>query len=210
VPALVTLPEARPVLWPLRPVESARRSVVPRDGRVVVTVEHAVLRGVTTEMLTWWYGHIAGTMSYAGREYPRFQVWHPLDHISYTVLGPEAHGVVTRGARLRVVEALGRDPRQLVDIRVDVEELCDGRAVTAKRIAGNGIVRLENEFMPATGGSSQVSRLTIGDTTPAGRLLFNRVAQRRAFPPERIVPWIRHHVEEIGNLEHFLPDLFHS
>ena len=106
----LTVPDARPVLWPLRPVESARRTVTTRDGRLVVTVEHAVLRGVTTEMLTWWFGHVSGTMRYAGREYPRYLVWHPLDHVSYTVLGPDPHGAVIRGSRLHIVEALGRDP----------------------------------------------------------------------------------------------------
>jgi hypothetical protein len=28
-----------------------------------------------------------------------------------------------------------------------------------------------------------------------------------ASPEERITPWITHHIEEIGNLENFLPDL---
>jgi hypothetical protein len=50
--------------------------------------------------------------------------------------------------------------------------------------------------------------LTIGDTTLLARAFLNRVARRRAFPETRIDPWIRHHIEEIGNLEHFLPDLY--
>jgi hypothetical protein len=50
--------------------------------------------------------------------------------------------------------------------------------------------------------------MRIGDTGPLGRLLFNHIAHRRAFPPRRIRPWIRHHIEEIGNLENFLPGLF--
>jgi hypothetical protein len=34
------------------------------------------------------------------------------------------------------------------------------------------------------------------------------VARRRAFPPEKLTAWTRHHIEEIGNLENFLPALF--
>jgi hypothetical protein len=89
-----------------------------------------------------------------------------------------------------------------------VAELAAGRAVIAKRILGTALVRLENEFADGPAGATYVSRLTIGDGTPLGRLLLNRVAQRRAFPSRRIGPWIRHHVEEVGNLENFLPGLF--
>lgn len=66
------IPPPRPVLWPLRPVQSARTRVGELDGRTVVTIEHAPLPGVTAEMLTWWYGHVPGTMEYAGATYPRY------------------------------------------------------------------------------------------------------------------------------------------
>jgi hypothetical protein len=69
-------------------------------------------------------------------------------------------------------------------------------------------VRLENEFTDSPDGATYLSRLTLGDHTTLGRLLLNQVARGRAFPPRRIQPWVRHHVEEIGNLPHFLPDLF--
>jgi hypothetical protein len=50
--------------------------------------------------------------------------------------------------------------------------------------------------------------MTLGDDTLPGRLLLNRVARTRAFPPSKLERWIRHHIEEIGNLENFLPTLF--
>jgi DAPG hydrolase PhiG domain len=88
------LPARRPVLWPLRPQDSARVSRSDDGGRRVVTIEHAALTGVTAEMLTWWYGHVPGTMPYADGMYPRYLVWHPLDHISYEV---ENNGAVVGG-----------------------------------------------------------------------------------------------------------------
>jgi hypothetical protein len=103
------LPPPRPLLWPLRPVQSARWSVTEDHGRVVVTVEHAPLAGVTTEMLRWWYRHVPGRMTYAGRTWPRYLVWHPLDHIGYQVVRPGATGGVGPGAGLHITEALGRD-----------------------------------------------------------------------------------------------------
>jgi DAPG hydrolase PhiG domain len=201
------LPPPRPVLWPLRPRESARVSVAAGDGRVVVTIEHAPLHEVTAEMLAWWFRHVPGTMAYAGGTYSRYEVWHPLDHISYTLVRPDPHGAIGPGAELRITEALGRNLDNLIDIRVTVEEFGDGRSVVVKRVMGAALVRLENEFQTEPAGARYVSRMTIGDTTPLGRRILNRIAHRRAFPPKRIEPWIRHHIEEIGNLEHFLPDL---
>jgi hypothetical protein len=204
------LPSPRPVLWPLRSADSARHHISSYEGSVVVTIEHAALPGVTPEMLRWWYGHVPGTMTYAGQTYPRYLVWHPLDHISYDVERPAPGdgGAVAAGARLHITEAPGRDLDNLLDIRVGVEALEEGRAVIGRRVAGTAVVRLENEFSSATEGARYVSRMTIGDTTALGRLVVNQVAHRRAMPPRLVGPWMRHHIEEIGNFPNFLPDLF--
>jgi hypothetical protein len=206
--ATATLPPPRPMLWPLRPVESADHRITEDSGQLVITIMHAPLRGVTAEMLRWWYRHVPGTMTYAGETWPRYLVWHPLDHISYDVVRPAPVGRVGPGAELHIVEALGRDPANKLDIRLRVEEIGEGRAVIAKRVLGTGIVRLENEYADSPAGATYVARMRIGDHGPLGRLLLNHVARHRAFPPRRIQPWIRHHIEEIGNLENFLPELY--
>ena len=201
-----TLRAPRPVLWPLRPQDSARVSRTDDSGRKVVTIEHAPLADVTAEMLAWWYRHVPGKMSYAGRMYPRYLVWHPLDHISYDV--ENNGGTVEAGSRLHIVEALGRDLNSVLDIHVTVERVDERSAVISRRVFGSSVVRLENEFESSSAGAKYVTRMTLGDDTLPGRLLLNRVARTRALPPPKLERWIRHHIEEIGNLEHFLPTLF--
>lgn len=112
------------------------------------------------------------------------------------------------GAHLHITEALGRDLAQLIDIHVKVETIGTEGAIIAKHVLGTSMVRLENEFEPRDGGTRYVTRLTLGDTTALGRLALNRMARTRAFPPAKLAAWIRHHVEEIGNLDNFLPGLF--
>jgi hypothetical protein len=203
--AAPSLPPPRPVLWPLRAPETAGVSI--SDGTVlVVQVDHAPLPGVTAPMLAWWYAHVAGSMTYAGEVLPRYLVWHPLDHVSYEVLGGD--GTVTEGTRLHLTEVLQRDPAQLVDLRVVVEELSARRAVIGRRVLGTSLVRLENDFADGAAGATYRSTLTVGDDSALGRYVLNRVARTRAFPTGRVQAWIRHHVEEIGNLEHFLPELY--
>jgi hypothetical protein len=204
--SLSTLPAPRPVLWPLRPQESARVERTDDSGRRIVTIEHAPLTGVTPEMLTWWYGHVPGTMEYAGGTYPRYLVWHPLDHVSYEI--ENGAGPVGPGSKLHIVEALGRDLATVLDIHVTVEGMTERSAVISRRIAGSSVVRLENEFESSNAGVRYVTRMTLGDNTLPGRLLLNGVARTKAMPPAKLERWIRHHIEEIGNLEHFLPTLF--
>lgn len=170
-----------------------------------MTIAHAPLEQVTPEMLAWWYTHVSGTMSYAGRTWPRYLVWHPLDHIAYDVTSP---GEVSAGTRLHVTEALGRDPEMLLDLHLTVETVDDEAAIFTKRVLGSSVVRLVYEFTAIRAGCQYTTHLTIGDTKPLGQLFLNSHAHRKLFPPAKLAAWIRHHVEEIGNLENFLPDLF--
>jgi hypothetical protein len=195
---------ARPVVWALRPLESAAVSVSSDDSRTLVTIAHAPLEQVTPEMLAWWYTHVSGTMTYAGGTWPRYLVWHPLDHIAYDVW-PE--GKVEPGTRLHLVEALARDPELMVDLHATLESVDVDGAVICKQALGSSLVRIENEFTATHGGCQYTTHLIIGDTTPHGQLLLNRFAHR-LLPQPKLTAWIRHHVEEIGNLENFLPDLF--
>jgi hypothetical protein len=199
------LPAPRPVLWPLRPLESAAVSNSSDDSRTLVTINHAPLEQVTPEMLAWWYTHVPGDMRYAGSTWPRYLVWHPLDHISYEATTP---GPIGPGTRLHIKEALGRDPSMLLDLEVMVETVDSQSAVITKRLLGSSLVRLENEFTRTRSGCRYTTHLTIGDTTPLAHLFLNRTAHNRAFPQPKLTAWIRHHVEEIGNLENFLPDLY--
>lgn len=193
VPASMTAP--LPVLWALRPVESAQVNILRRDGVTVVDIQHAPLRGVTPSMISWWYRHLDGDMTYAGVTCSRFLVWHPLDHL----------GCEVDGARLHLTEALQRDPANALDLRVEITERQDNRVVIAKEVAGTSVVRMVNEFTSSPFGARFATTVTIGDDSRLGRVALNRMAHRRA--GRRIQPWIRHHIEEIGNLENFLPEL---
>jgi hypothetical protein len=61
---VIELPAPRPVLWPLRPTETAAvADDLLTDGRRRITVRHAELVGVTPRMLAWWLGHVVGEMA---------------------------------------------------------------------------------------------------------------------------------------------------
>jgi hypothetical protein len=206
------LPPARPVLWSLRPMASADvTDEVLGTGQRRITIRHAPLHGVTPEMLSWWYGgNIVGTMSYGGQRWPRYLVWHPLDHISYEILGAQDGGPVGPGTRIRVREAFQRDPRNILDVTVEVVKLDDTRAIIARRVPGGHVLRLTNEFAPVAQGTVYMSQMEIGAPSLLGRLGLNHLIRRRILPGSGALAWARHHIEEIGNLENFLPRLWEA
>jgi hypothetical protein len=127
--------------------------------------------------------------------------------------------------RQRHIDVLKIAPRSAITVHVGQRRhapllarggLARVTAVTARRRL-RGIVTQSFALLAldrtAAGASPAAAAFLVaarcaGDNSPLGRLLLNRVAHRRAFPPTRIRPWTRHHIEEIGNLENFLPDLF--
>jgi hypothetical protein len=206
----VALPPARPVLWPLRPLASAAIHIDERDdGSRHIEIRHAVLAGVTQRMLTWWYGHIDGDMEYAGGVWPRYLVWHPLDHIAYAAVRVPGHSAVSVGARLHLQEALQREPSRRLDLPVNGERLDEAEATISRQVGGRTVMRLVNRFEAVSGGTRCTSRMTIGlqAGSHAMRRLVNRVLRAKVLPGAMATHWVQHHIEEVGNLENFLPSL---
>lgn len=204
---MIELPPPRPLLWSLRSRDTARIADNRlADGRRRITIEHAELRGITPVMLDWWYHNVEGEMDYAGGRWPRYCVWHPLDHISYTVT-KRINGKVGPGTRLHIREVFQRKPENLLDLRAEVESIDTDAAIIRKRLAGVTVLRLVNRFISTTIGTRYTTEMTIGITGPLGHLI-NPLLRRRILGGARGQAWMRHHVEEIGTLEHFLPDLY--
>jgi hypothetical protein len=202
------VPPPRPVLWPLRPLCSADIDIREGpDGRRCITICHAELDGVTPDMLAWWFAHVDGEMDYAGGRWPRYLVWHPLDHISYRVVTHATEGAVASGARLHIREAFQRARSNLLDVTVEVERIDPGAAIIRRQLLGLTVARLVNRFEPTRAGARYVSELTIGADGIAGQLGFNRAVRARVLPGDMALAWARHHVEEVGNLEYLLPQL---
>lgn len=178
-------------------------------GRLVLTIEHELLAGVTPPMLDWWFRHIGGDMELDGRMYPRYRVWHPRDHIRWELAEGDPHRVGV-GARFRIVEAFARNPAWLVDSVETVTKLDETGIRLERRILGSDVFSLEHWFQPADGGTRYRSRMELGADTAFGRLLFNRLIRPRVFPDAMGRAWLKHNVEEVGNFERFLPQLFAS
>jgi hypothetical protein len=206
---MMKLPAPLEFGWQMKPLESATTTLnhLP-DGRIELTIIHDVLKGITPHMLYWWFTHIAGEMDYQGKRYSRYRVWHPKDHIYWALAKPGPNGKAQAGAVFRIVEAFGRNPDFHIDVQEVVEKLDETGIRLSNRRAGFEVSNLEHTFTPVAGGTLYRSRMTIGTEYPLLRGLFNHYLRPRVFSDEMARAWLKHNVEEVGNFEFFLPELY--
>jgi hypothetical protein len=219
-----SLPTPLTCPWPLKPLSSAKTRLSHlSDGRLELTIKHDLIRGVTREMLAWWFCHIDGTMDYMGQTVPRYRVWHPRDHIFYKDLTTAADGSGSAGTLRHIVEAFDRNLNYLVNIVDRVVKLDETGILLSTEQAGITlgsfqspiiplgleVVTLQHDFIAAPTGTRYESRMLAGRDTLFGKLLLNR-----GLLPWLVIDdamgqaWLRHNVEEVGNLERFLPQLY--
>jgi hypothetical protein len=197
-----------PAIHPLRTTDTAR-STFRELGRhrLRVTIDHAPLDGVTPEMLLWWFGHLGGTMAYAGGEHPRYRVWHPFDHVDWQLARPAPDGGAGEGARFRIVENLGADPAMGIDTVDRVEKLDETGIRLVLRLAGVPFFQLEHTWSQGRGRTHYVSVLDLGARSRWARPV-NAYLRAKVFRPGMERAWVKHNIEEVGLLEHFLPGLW--
>ncbi len=197
--------------WQMKPLESAKTTLhyLP-DGRLELTIIHDVLKGITPPMLYWWFTNIAGEMDYQGKRYLRYRIWHPKDHLHWSLAKPGPNGKAEAGAVFRIVEAFGRDPDFRIDVQEVVEKLDETGIRLSHRRGGFEVSNLEHTFTPVAAGTLYRSRMTVGAEHPLLRGLFNHYLRPHVFPEEMARAWLKHNIEEVGNFEFFLPELYAS
>ncbi|MGQ0656130.1 MAG: DAPG hydrolase family protein [Betaproteobacteria bacterium] len=178
------------------------------DGRLYLRIRHDVLRGVTPRMLVWWFSNLEGDIELDGRVWPRYQIWHPIDHVSIRYVRRRPDGSVGPGAQLHIREVFGGNPDYLVDIVSTIEKLDETGFVHGPSLLGTQMARLEYRFTPVQAGTLYENSITIGPRLTAARGLFNTLIRPRVFSDDKARAWLKHNVEEVGNLQYFLPGLY--
>jgi len=200
---------ALPVLYPLRSVDTATVQFTEYPhGRCRITIDHRPLAGVTHAMLLDWFTHLGGTMSYGRQTVDRYRAWHPIDHIRWELWRPAPSGGAAEGARFHIVEAFGARPEYTVDEVARVEKLDQTGIRLVLRVAGIPVFQLEHTWSAGADGAHYVTVLDLGVRTP---LLgpVNRVIRWR-FSDDKARAWVKHNIEEVGQLEYLLPQLAES
>jgi hypothetical protein len=200
---------SRPVLYSLRPVESAAVQFIDAPHhRRRVTIDHRPLSGVTPAMLLDWFTHLGETMRYGGEVIDRYLAWHPIDHIQWELARPAPTGAAADGARFRMVEAFGGRPEYRIDEVARVEKLDETGIRLVKRIGGVPVFQLEHTWSAGVDGAHYVTVMDLGVRSPLLSVVNKLLCQR--FPDDKVRAWVQHNIEEVGQLEYLLPALASS
>lgn len=204
-----TLPEPLDFQWKMKPPESARTNfhLLPNDS-FELTIEHDPIKGVTPKMLDWWFRNIGGDMVYQGKTYSRYRVWHPIDHIHWALAAPAPDGSVGQGSEFHIVEAFNANMDWLIDSIEHVEKLDETGIRLVLRKLGTEVFRLEHWFEPHPEGTLYRSRMQVGAENTFGMLIFQPLVRPFIFTEEMGYAWLKHNIEEVGNFEFFLPELY--
>lgn len=204
------LPELREFGWELKSFENAHSTVTHLpDGRTLFEVDHPPVRDVTAEMLTWWYGVYADlTLVIDGDTYPAFLVSHPQDHISLGSEKAAPDGPLKAGDFVNIQEAYQRNPKFALDERLEVVALDGQRFALKATRRGVTVADLEFRFEDGPEGAKFTNLLTVGVESGWLKPLVNRVMIPWLYYEDKNYAWVLHTVEEVGNFENFLPEIF--
>jgi hypothetical protein len=197
------LPPERDFGWKMKPLESAKTSfTIEESGAFKLTIEHSPICGVTPKMLLWWFQNLGGEMTYKGKTYPKYLVWHPKDHIYWSMTQKK------KKPYFRIVEAFNCDMSMLIDSTECVEKLDDTGIKLVKTIGQTEVFSLQHDFIEQGNGTLCKSQMIVGvNKKPFGKL-FNSYIRHFIFTEAMAYAWLKHNVEEVGNFEFFLPELY--
>ena len=201
--------EPLPIRWLCKPIESAAAAGVEilDDGRVYCWIEHEIVRGVTPEMLVWWFKNLEGDVRIDGVKYNRYRVWHPRDHLFAEYAERGSDGTIGVGSVIHLAEMFDANPKYLIHIYTEIKKLDETGYVHHPRLHGLRLAVMDYTFERADDGTKYRNSLTFGVKGRLGRLV-NPLLRKFFFDRRRGAAWIKHNIEEVGNFEFFLPELF--
>ena len=201
-------PDPLEIRWVRKRVQSARSGLgILSDGRMKCWIEHQVVRGVTPKMLVWWFKHLDGDMLYDGQRLNRYRVWHPRDHISIEYSKRNSDGSIGVGCVIHLTEMFGANPDHLTDVHTEITKLDEQGFAHRPRHRGLQLSRMDYEFEAVESGTRYRNSLTVGADGFVGRMV-NPLIRMFVFDEARGRAWIKHNIEEVGNFESFLPQLY--
>ena len=133
----------------------------------------------------------------------------PRDHVRLRYVRPARDGSrAGPGAQLRIQELFDRRPEYAIDVVATVLRLDRGGFSHVEHVGGVAVARMDYTFEEVPGGTRYVNSLTVGLDVPVVGSPFNRWVRPSVFSMAKGEAWQKHNVEEVGNLENFLPALW--
>jgi hypothetical protein len=206
----VEIEQPRPAMWPYPSVEQATYTYWLDDaGKLRIHLLHPVLQGVTPKMLAWWYQNLAiGQAEFDDVMYTYYRLFHLSEHGQNRILEPSTDGSPSMGVGALVYRQETFGPYASKG-QARVLEFGPNGYLVAPVMGPFSLGLVKHTFeLVATGGTLYTVEIELGSDIPVLGYVLNKFIQMNQFSPPVITEWLRHQVEEVGSLVHYLPDLY--
>lgn len=202
-----------PTGWTMRTVDSAGIRITPvNDYLVRATIEHKVLGRISPDMMCWWFKNLEGQCEYEGVPCSRFQLWHPIDHLDCKISVPAKNAGRSTNKIIRMIETV-KNP-DYSSLRTSLKrEVClnqvNEQELILRIVDFPGIeTKIRHTFESVTGGCRCITSIEVSISSVLGKLYLRKVLGKSIQHMLINKLNLAHCVEEIGNLEFFLPGLY--
>jgi hypothetical protein len=184
------------------------------NGQLLIEIPHVLLIEplikITPQMLHWFYQNMPASTVQISKRQQRlswYQIFHPSEHGVIHLLESDEMGIkkTDTGTLMQKEEWFGPYYKQGTE-RIIL--LSDQGMKVQFELAGLTFGHSEHVFIQTSGGSQYKIRTTIGSDLPIIGPIINVILRYKMFPKPMLEHWIRHQVEEISNLNAFLPPLY--
>jgi len=201
----------RPHFWNYPIVNEARfKTEITQEGTLKIELHHPILKGVTPEMLSWWYRNLAsGKATLEGVEYTYYHLFHLSEHGQTHILSPATDGSSGMGVGAIVYRQEKFGP-YLSKGQARVEEFNSNGFVVKPIMGPLSFGKIQHIFKSVESGTEYSVFTELGSDAPLIAPILNYYITHKQFAPDVVKEWIRHQVEEVGSLVHFLPKLYNK
>lgn len=201
--------DPRPQFWNYPSIDEAKYfTEVTADGKLRIEIEHPALVGVTPKMLSWWYQHLAsGFATIEGKSYSYYHLFHLSEHGQTRIISAATDGSVGMG-KGAIVYRQEKFGSYLSKGQGRVLEFSDSGFTIEPIFGPLSFGKIHHKFIESQNGSRYSVSILLGSDLPILGQLISYYIRVKQFPPDVVQEWIRHQVEEVGSLVHFLPDLY--
>jgi hypothetical protein len=181
-------------------------------GGLTATVKHELMRGVTIDHLIWWFHNIDQTTTFNGRDFDStpidaYKLWHPHDHIKvkWKKKITDDAGHIQPGSVIGIHETFGGF---VVNESSLITQFDREGFHFQMGIFGLKIGHLLHFYREIDGGVLYETEMEIKCRAPLIGKLLTWLACRFFATEPKIRAWMQHNIEECGESEKFIPQLY--
>lgn len=203
---------------PFKARSSAKWADISRswNGTVLVQIEHDNIKGVTPEMIRWWFENLARTTNWNGKDFSGpeisfYHLWHNRDHIALTPLNNTPGRTENQGfqedADSRIEERFN-EVHFHVNTVMHTTKLDNHEFTFLITACGMTFGRITHLYEQEEDGCSFYAETEMGSHIPVVGLLINWLVLPFVYNKKTAWNWIAHNIEETGRTEDILPILY--